>query len=204
MADEIETGSAGAPDGGGPAGGGSGEQSPLQSRAAFIKNWDWQLVTSLNRGACARGSAQHGFNSKTHRAVEKEWDEKRRLELTLDFLKHCHRRAPFLFFNGNTFSDIGRRIAAAVFSELPAGRLRETTSAIAHYIAGVVDRESMVAIVESLCVTADLQPGDRVQTLRGTVQGKVLRILLDGRVIWQPEGTDSKLAALPESLVRKE
>jgi hypothetical protein len=27
---------------------------------------------------------------------------------TFQFLKSCHRRAPFLFFNGNTFAEIGR------------------------------------------------------------------------------------------------
>ena len=40
-------------------------------------------------------------------------------ELTLgelfDFLKSCHQQAPFLFFNGNTFATIGRRIMASVF-----------------------------------------------------------------------------------------
>src|SRR5437667_164706 len=45
------------------------QQSPLQGRAAFIKNWDWQLVTSLNRGSCDRGKALHGNNSETHEHV---------------------------------------------------------------------------------------------------------------------------------------
>src|ERR1051325_11656608 len=109
MPDETETGPAGAPNRPGPYGGSPGEQSPLQARAAFIQNWDWQLVTSLNRGACARGGAQHGLNSETHPAVAREWEEQRNrscsLRETIDFLRACHRRAPFLFFNGNTFAD---------------------------------------------------------------------------------------------------
>ena len=109
--------------------------------------------------------------------------------------------APFLFFNGNTFADIGRRISAAVFAELPASRLREVTSAIAHYIAGVLDREAMVEVVESLCASAELKPGDRVQSLRGTMRGIILHLLPDGRVVWRPDGSNSELTALPESLV---
>src|SRR5258707_8155870 len=143
MADEATTGSAGTSDGRGHSGGGSGQQSPLQSRAAFIKNRSWESVVSYNRAACARGGAQHGFNRETQEALATEWARRQgetlSLAETIDFLKSCHRRAPFLFFNGNTFADIGRQLAAALFAELPPARRREITSAIAHYIAGVLE-----------------------------------------------------------------
>jgi len=61
----------------------------------------------------------------------------------------CHRRAPFLFFNGNTFADIGRQLAAALFADLQHGRRREVVSVVAHYIAGVLDRETMVNVVKA-------------------------------------------------------
>ena len=75
-------------------------------------------------------------------------------------------------------------------------------SAIAHHIAGVLDRESMVEIIESLWQSADFKPGDRVKTLRGSARGVILRLLPDGRVAWRPEGSQSELIALPESLLR--
>lgn len=194
MDDEAETGSAGAPDAGRSPGGGSGEQSPLQARAAFIKNWDWQLVISLNQGACARGGAQHGFNRETQGACAREWATKQQeilsLEQIIDFLRQCHRRAPFLFFNGNTFADVGRQIATALFAELPSGRRREVMSAIAHYIAGVLDRDAMVEIVESLCESAELQVGDRVKTLRGSKEAISFALLrTDG---WPGVRTEAK------------
>lgn len=120
----------------------------------------------------------------------------------LDFLKSCHRRAPFLFFNGNTFAAIGRQLALALFSDLLPARKREVSSAVAHYIAGVLDREAMVEIVEGLCQSAELRPDDRVKTFRGTLQGRILRLLPDGRVVWQPDGRRSELVALPETLLR--
>src|SRR5258708_4630118 len=144
MSDEAANRPAGAPDRSRPPRGSLGEQSPLQARAAFIKNWDWQSVVRLNRGACERGGAQHGVNRETQEACAREWAEKQQQVLSLaeviDFLRQCHRRAPFLFFNGNTFADIGRRLATVLFAELPPVRLREVVSAIAHYIAGVLDR----------------------------------------------------------------
>lgn len=77
-------------------------------------------------------------------------------------------------------------------------------SAVAHYIAGVLDHEAMVNIVESLWSSAEFQPGDRVKTLRGSAHGTVKRLLPDGRIAFQPDGSDSELIALPEGLLREE
>ena len=79
-------------------------------------------------------------------------------------------------------------------------RLRELISAIAHYVAGVLDREAMSAIVDELCATADFKPGDRVKTLRGSLRGVIVRVLDDGRIAWKPDGSGVELIALPESL----
>lgn len=207
MSNEVEIGSAGASDSGRHPQGGGGIGSPLQARAAFVKNWNWQSVISINRGACERGRAQHGANSETGSACSQEWEAFRSQVLTLgetlDRLLRFHRKAPFLFFNGNTFATIGRELAFALFSELVPGRKREVGSAVAHYIAGVLDRESMVQIVESLCESADFKAGERVKTLRGSTHGLVIRLHKDGRVVWRPDGTESELLALPESLVRE-
>jgi hypothetical protein len=120
---------------------------------------------------------------------------------TLDCLRGFHRKAPFLFFNGNTFASIGRELSLVLFIDLVPVRRREVGSAVAHYIAGVLDREAMVEIVESLCESAEFRAGDRVKTLRGSVHGTIVRVLPDGRVEWQPDGGRSELVALPESLL---
>ena len=91
---------------------------------------------------------------------------------------------------------------AALFAELPTGRRREVMSAVAHYIAGVLPWDAMVGIVESLSESADWKPGDRVKTLRGSLHGKILQVLADGKIVWQPDGTDNELTALPENLCR--
>jgi hypothetical protein len=183
----------------------SNETAPGPAGAQFLKNRSWELVVSLNRGACARGSAQHGFNRETQETCAREWAEKEQQILsvaeTIEFLRHCHRRAPFLFFNGNTFADVGRQIVAALFADLPTTRRREVVSAVAHYIAGVLPWEPMVEIVESLCESAELKPGDRVKTLRGTTRGVIVRKLEDGRFVWQVDGSGAELISLPEGLI---
>lgn len=86
-----------------------------------------------------------------------------------------------------------------VFAELPAARRREVVSAVAHYVAGVLDWEAMAHAIESLCASATLTAGTRVQTLRGSTQGVVLQVLDDGRIMWLTEA-GTELTALPETL----
>jgi hypothetical protein len=117
-------------------------------------------------------------------------------------LRGFHRKAPFLFFNGNTFATIGRELAFALFSDLAAVGKREVASAVAHYIAGVLDRELMVEIVEGLCAGEQFQPGSRVKTLRGSTRGVVVRVLVDGKVVWKPDGSGAELTAAPACLLR--
>jgi hypothetical protein len=81
-------------------------------------------------------------------------------------------------------------------SDWPPPRL----SAVAHYIAGVLDREAMIEIVESLCESAEFHRGDRVKTLRGSTRGVIVRVLPGGRVSWRPDGSQSELIALRESV----
>jgi len=206
MSNEAEIGSPGAPEGGGHPQGGGGVCSPLQTRAAFVKNWDWQSIVSINRGACKRSGAQHGFNSETGSACAQEWEALREESLslgeTLDRLRSFHKKAPFLFFNGNTFATIGRELSFALFSDLSSLSKREIGSAVAHYIAGVLDRESMVEIVDGLWQAQNLKVGDRVKTLRSSAHGIIVRLLPDGGVVWRPDGSDAELRARPESLLR--
>jgi len=205
MSDETAIGSAGATDSGGHSKRSRSEPAPLQSRAKFLQNWDWLSVTQINGGLCERGRAQRGINSETHAAVAQEWEKCRASELSLletfAFLKSCHRRAPFLFFNGNTFAEIGRALTNALLRDLPLHRRKEASSAAAHFITGVLDHDAMVRMITELCEINDLHPGDRVKTLKGSAHGEILRVLPDGRVVWRAD-SGAELTSLPEGLIR--
>ena len=207
MSDEtpVRPGQEGDPRDGG--GGGAGEPAPLQARAALLENWSWESVVRLNERLCSAGRAQHGKNSETHARCEQDWIEGRQVERslleTLDWLRSFHRKAPFLFFNGNTFAEIARTLTDAVFAELPPVRRRQSASLAAHYVAGVFDREGLAPALSNLIESADFQTGDRVKTLRGSLHGVVKRILKDGRVVWLPDQHTAELTALPETLVKE-
>jgi len=188
------------------AGGSAGESASLQARAPFLQNWDWQSIVRINERLCRGGRAQHGKNSETHARCEDEWTQgsgkARSLLETLDWLRSFHRKAPFLFFNGNTFAEIARTLTDALFAEFPRSRRREAASLAAHYVAGVIDRDAVAGGIMSLAETANFKPGDRVKTLKGSLHGVVRKILPDGRIVWRPDANKTELTALPESLLR--
>jgi len=188
------------------AGRSAGEPASLQGRAPFLQNWDWESIVRINERLCRGGRAQHGKNSETHARCEDEWlqgsGQSRSILETLDWLRSFHRKAPFLFFNGNTFAEIARTLTDALFAEFPRGRRREAASLAAHYVAGVLDREAVAGGIVSLAEAADFKPGDRAKTLKGSLQGVVKKILPDGRIVWRPDGQETELIALPESLLR--
>ncbi len=189
------------------AGGSTGEPASLQGRAPFLQNWDWQSVVRLNERLCRGKRAQHGQNSETYTGCEGEWSQGSRKERslleTLDWLRSFHRKAPFLFFNGNTFAEIARTFTDTLFAEFPGARRREAASLAAHYVAGVMDRKPVTEGIVALAEAASFKPGDRVKTLKGSLHGVVCKILDDGRIVWRPDGHDTELIALPESLLRR-
>jgi hypothetical protein len=52
--------------------------------------------------------------------------------------------------------------------------------------------------------SAGFQPGDRVKTLRGSAHGVIKRVLADGRLVWQADGSHTELTALPETLMKED
>ena len=86
-----------------------------------------------------------------------------------------------------------------LFADLPLARRHDAASLAAHYVAGVLDRDSMTGGIEALSEAADFRPGDRVRTRKGVVR----RILTDGRIAWLPYGNKAELIALPESLLHE-
>jgi hypothetical protein len=189
-----------------PSGGASaGNPSPLGRRVAHFRDRDWADVVRHNRAACERECAQHGPNPETQAAVALAWAAAQAVEQTLgaalDFLRECQERSPFLFENAATFAAIGRELVQPWLTHLPPARSRAILVAVADYVAGGLERASMVEIVEGLWAGDALRPGMRVKTLRGAVEGVVLQLLPEHRVLWRPRGSAADLVAEAASLL---
>ena len=72
---------------------------------------------------------------------------------------------------------------------------------MAHYIAGVLDRESMASAIDALWNSAQLKAGDRVRSLQGSLRGVIVRILGDGQVVVRSDASGAERTCLPEALL---
>jgi hypothetical protein len=122
---------------------------------------------------------------------------------TLQALRACHRAAPFLFFNGNTFAELARQATTALMAEFGTARRREAASLAAHFVAGVLDWEPLRDGLSSLREAPDFKPDDGVRTFRGSLTGRVIRVLPDGRIAFRADATGAEMIATPESLLRR-
>ncbi len=184
---------------------GAGESTPLQCRASFFQNWSWASVANINEGLCKRAGATFGASGETHRTVAESWENRRNKEVTfeetLDFLKHCHRSAPFLNFNGNTFAEIGRAFVGALLVGFPTPRARLMVSAVGHYIAGTLDKKSLSSAFSEMANTPTFEEGMRVKTLKGSLFGVVTGFSADGLVIWKADGSNTTFKNTPSTLL---
>jgi hypothetical protein len=64
-----------------------------------------------------------------------------------DLCRECHRLAPFLFLNGNTFASCARVALQSAWEDLPAVQRTILRAALGHYVAGTVRRDELEAIL---------------------------------------------------------
>ena len=121
---------------------------PPSKKVKWLEPISWGDVTMLNARLCAAKGALHKPTSDGHDTTRDLWERSRTMELTLEeaivICHRCHRRAPFCFFNGNTFVAIARGIIKPVLEQLTARdpmRAAAFRSVVGHYVAGTEELE---------------------------------------------------------------
>ncbi|MDR1304331.1 MAG: hypothetical protein LBK76_03820 [Verrucomicrobiales bacterium] len=145
----------------------------------------WEKIEAINIGLCETGRATHGRNSEGYATAREVWEQRppsASVNDALQLARKCHKLAPFLNFNGNTFvAAIGHLINGQI--KLPAVQLVSLKSFAGHYIAGTITPTEERALTLLLGTGGEpLAVGDRVQSLQGNVRGEIKEILPDGAV----------------------
>ena len=123
---------------------------------AWLKAVPWDAVTIINQQLCAAKHAQHGPTSEGHQPARELWDTTHPHPLDLNELvelcRQCHRLAPFLNYNGNTFVVIARQI----IGNLPLGGQAPALRSLAgHIIAGTASPEEQKAFHTAVAKLTD-------------------------------------------------
>ena len=66
----------------------------------------------------------------------------------VDFLRWCHRAAPFCCFNGNTFAAIALTLLGKIETTPAEGAVLR--SAVGHYVAGVLSEAEFTQMLAGL------------------------------------------------------
>jgi len=114
---------------------------------AWLAEVPWDLVTFQNASLCEQKNALHKPTSDGYEATKALWESSYQQPMTLieavDLCRHCHRMAPFCFYNGNTFAAIARSMVEQLgLSGSEAAALR---SLAGHIVAGVATPEQQEA-----------------------------------------------------------
>ena len=114
----------------------------------------WDVVEFINQSACTRGQAQFGHTSEGYAQAKQLWEQGMTrdmpLEEALDICLKCHRIAPFLNFNGNTFAGIAKAMVREILPYLGPKLSQAFESVVGHYGAGTEGREAMLRAVEEV------------------------------------------------------
>jgi hypothetical protein len=106
----------------------------------WLEEWPWETVVTVNAGLCKEKNALHKPTSSGHNLARSLWEESRSIPLSLrqalEICRQCHKLSPFCFYNGNTFTAIGRIIVQEVLQGMSPVKAQAFRSVVGHYIAG--------------------------------------------------------------------
>jgi hypothetical protein len=113
-----------------------------------LKDLEWNEIVERNKMLCLKAGYQHGRTSEGYQPAKELFKRESSKELDLagaiEVLRQLHKVAPFLFLNGNTFSQIGRELMTW------HGKSAALRSIVGHHIAGtaVLNHEELKTALE--------------------------------------------------------
>ena len=114
---------------------------------AWLRDWPWETITTINQGLCKEKNALHRPTSEGHESARKLWENSRKLKIplrkALDVCRECHKLAPFCFYNGNTFVAVGRTMIQDMLRKLEPVKAHAFRSVVGHYIAGTAGEKEL-------------------------------------------------------------
>ena len=124
------------------------DEATMLAPKKWLEPIPWDVVEFINQSACTRAQAQFGHTSDGYAQAKQLWEQGMTreilLEEALDICLKCHRLAPFLNFNGNTFAGIAKAMVREILPHLGPKLSQAFESVVGHYVAGTEGREALL------------------------------------------------------------
>lgn len=118
----------------------------------WLADYSWEMVVEINRLLCVPKNAAHGPTSDGHQTTRELWESQHLRSMSLaeaaDLCRRCHRLAPFLNFNGNTFVAIIRQVISSL--DLQSDQSAVLRSIAGHIVAGTSTVEEEAEFARAL------------------------------------------------------
>ncbi len=128
-------------------------------RRPWLKNRPWDVIVFLNEDLCRKGNAQHGKTSDGYEKTKVFWEAEFAKEMdirdAIDVCLKCHRSAPFLNFNGNTFAAVARQFCQSAVEELDRAQQKAFISTVGHYVAGITSASELENALRSVSIALE-------------------------------------------------
>jgi hypothetical protein len=119
----------------------------MSATRAWLADYTWEIVTAQNAVLYAAKNALHKRTSDGHDITKALWEanhtQSMSLDEAVDLCRRCHRKAPFCFYNGNTFASIIALVIKKL--ALPADQAFVIRSLASHIVAGVATEDEVKA-----------------------------------------------------------
>jgi hypothetical protein len=124
----------------------------VNSVRGWLGAFPWEKVLTLNQGQCELQNTQTTPNPKTYDGVKAQWEQRiqRNMSLgdALDFCRECEQKAPFVFSNKSTFSQVGRGVVDDLVKSLPSVEAHIVRNTVAHYVTGTVSKKELFDVLQ--------------------------------------------------------
>ena len=123
----------------------------LDTARPWFNEFPWEKVLTTNQSQCKLQNTQTTPNPKSYDRVKDQWEQRiaqnMSLGQALDFCRECEQRAPFVFSNTSTFSQVGRGLIEDLVKSLPSVEGHIIRNTVAHYVAGTVTKKELFDIL---------------------------------------------------------
>ncbi len=117
----------------------------------YLAGTSWADLQKINATLCHAGGYEAGPRAEGYEPARALWEKIHAQPLTFmqaaDLCRECHRLAPFLYLNGNTFASCARVALLPAMERITTVQQTFSRAALGHYIAGTIDRPELIAIV---------------------------------------------------------
>lgn len=117
----------------------------------WLHDFHWEKVLTLNQAQCQLQNTQMTPNPKSYDQVKGLWEqraiERMPLEKALDLCRECEQKAPFVFSNTSTFSQVGKALVEELVKGLPSLEAHIVRNTVVRYVSGNVTRKELFDIL---------------------------------------------------------